>query len=133
ADLFRRGHWLTLAREWHARQRGGAREFFSSVIKPNMGPRARAAASRRRGGQPLRDYMELPLPECLSASAATPYPLVQHDRRFLARALPVSLGERESDCQSRRLFISRAFSLLTGFALSQGVELRSPRSERRVI
>ncbi|HLV26343.1 MAG TPA: asparagine synthase-related protein [Gemmatimonadales bacterium] len=133
ADLFRRGHWLTLAREWPARQRGGAREFFSSVIKPNMGPRARAAASRLRGGQPLRDYMERPLPEWLSASAANAYSLVQHDRRFLARALPVSLGEREIDWQFRSLFISRAFGLLTGFALSQGVELRSPLSDRRVI
>jgi asparagine synthase (glutamine-hydrolysing) len=133
ADLFRQGQWLTLAREWPTRKRGGAREFFSTVIKPNMGPGMRRAAAFLRGGRPFRDYIERPLPAWLTREAASRYDIEEHDRQFLARPLPVTLAEREIDWQFTSLYISRAFSLLTGLALASGVELRSPLSDRRVI
>src|SRR5690606_32007881 len=54
-------------------------------------------------------------------------------REFVRGELPASPAVREFDWHFASLFFARAFALITGFALREGVEVRSPLSDRRVI
>jgi len=133
ADLFRQGQWRTLAREWKARPRGGPRAFFSSVVQPTLPAWALRTVAALRGGQRLRHYLERRMPEWIEPEFAVRERLAERDFDNLGLRLPVSCARREIGLQFSNLFISRAFSLLGGFALSRGVELRSPLADRRII
>ncbi len=133
ADLFRRGRWLRLAREWPARPRGGFRPFFSTVVQPNLTPWLHGVATRIRGGRRLRNYLERPIPSWIDPDFATRHNLEERDLEYVGRPLKTSHAMREIDWQFTSLFVSRAFGLITTFALRNGVEMRSPLSDRRVI
>lgn len=133
ADLLRRGRWVSLAREWPARPRGGFREFFAAAIQPNLGPAALRAAKLLRRGRPLRHYLDRGIPAWIQPDFAARHRLAERDHELLGRPVKASHAEREIDWQFTCLFISRAFSKLGEFALERGVELRSPLSDRRVI
>ena len=133
ADLFRQGKWASLAREWPTRNRGGAKAFFIQVIQPNLGPRTHRAVERLLPGRRLRNYLERSFPEWMNRGFVSKHRLVAKDLTFLARPLDTSLAEREIDWYFTCLFVSRAFARLSTLALEQGVELRSPLSDRRVI
>lgn len=133
ADLFRRGRWLRLAREWRARPRGGFRPFFSTVIQPNMTPWMHDLATRIRGGRRLKHFLERGLPPWVDADFAVRHSLEERDLEYVGRPLKTTHALREIDWQFTSLFVARAFALITSWALRQGVELRSPLSDRRVI
>ena len=133
ADLFRQGKWLTLAREWPTRKRGGYREMFSTVIQPNLGPLLLGTARVARGGRRLRHYLERELPTWLDAGFVVRQRLEERDQAYMTRPVSASRAEREIDWYFTCLFVSRAFARLSTLALASGVELRSPLSDRRVI
>lgn len=133
ADLFRQGKWLTVAREWPTRPRGGYREMFATVIQPNLGPFLLKAASWARGGRPLHHYLERKIPPWIRGNFVTENELAERDLEFLTRPVSPSRAEREIDWYFTCLFVSRAFAILSSLALESGVELRSPLSDRRVI
>lgn len=133
ADLFRSGRWLRLAREWPARPRGGFRPFFSLAIQPNLPPWLHALATRIRGGRRLKHYLERPVPTWVDADFAARHDLEGRDIEYVGRPIKTSHALREIDWQFTSLFVARAFGLITTFALRNGVEMRSPLSDRRVI
>jgi asparagine synthase (glutamine-hydrolysing) len=133
ADLFRQGRWVTLVREWRARPRGGFRPFFAMAIQPNLSPWMHALATRIRGGRRLRHYLERGVPPWMDADFAARHDLEGRDLEYIGRPLKTTHALREIDWQFTSLFVSRAFSLITGWALRHGVEVRSPLSDRRVI
>jgi asparagine synthase (glutamine-hydrolysing) len=133
ADLLRQGRWRTLAREWKARPRGGPREFFSSVVQPTLPAWALRMVAALRRGRRLRHYLERKLPEWIEPLFARRERLEERDFDYLLPDLPVSLTQREMAWYFSNIFVSRAFSLLGGFSLSRGVELRSPLVDRRVV
>jgi asparagine synthase (glutamine-hydrolysing) len=133
ADLFREGKWLTLRREWPQRERGGFREMFSTVIQPNLGPGLLRVAKVLRRGRPLRHYLEREMPWWLNGDFVRRTNLRERDLASLTRPVCSSRAEREIDWFFTCLFVSRAFARLSSLALEQGVELRSPLSDRRVI
>ena len=133
ADLFRSGRWFSLAREWPARPRGGVRSFFRTVVQPNLSPAMHSMAARLRGGRPLKHYLQRPLAEWIEPQFAAQHKLLERDAEFLLRPIPGTHVGREIDWFFTCLYMSRAFSLLGSFALENGVELRSPLSDRRVI
>ena len=133
ADLFRRGQWIALAREWPARRRGGFRSFFSTVLQPNLPSPVLRFAGALRGGRPLKPYLQRPLAEWIQPNFAARHALLERDADFLLRPIRASHVGREIDWLFTCLYVSRAFSLLGSFALAHGVELRSPLSDRRVV
>ena len=133
ADLFRAGRWVTLAREWKARPRGGFRSFFATVVQPNMSPALHSVATVLRSGRRLKNYLERPIPSWVDAKFLAQHDLENRDRGFVARPIHTTHAMREIDWQFTSLFVARAFALIGTFALNRGVELRSPLSDRRVI
>src|SRR5690606_32351427 len=87
ADLFRQGHWLTMAREWRARPRGGFRPFFATVIQPNLTPGLLELAKRMRSGRPLIHYLQRPTAEWLEPDFVQQHALLDRDRAFLLRPI----------------------------------------------
>jgi asparagine synthase (glutamine-hydrolysing) len=130
-DLLRTGQWVTLAREWRAVARGGAREFFRQVIKPTLPRSALRAATLLRGGQRLHGYLERWIP-------------VWMDRRWVGR-----LAERQTlhtpprrgkSCSAYEMyfgltcaFFPRVSGRLGALGLEEGVEVRSPLLDERLI
>jgi asparagine synthase (glutamine-hydrolysing) len=133
ADLFRQGRWLRLAREWPMRPRGGFRPFFSAAIQPNLSPWMHDLATWIRGGRRLKSYLERGVRPWVDADFAKHHRLEERDLDHVGRPHIASHALREIDWQFTNLFIARAFGLITTFALRNGVEMRSPLSDRRVI
>ena len=133
ADLFREGRWWRMAREWAARPRGGAREFFRTVIQPNLPAPLHRLARAMRGGRRLRHYLERRMPSWIDAGYLERQGLVERDLESLAGSSSATHAQRELDFYFRCHFLSRAFSQLGTFALSAGVELRSPLLDKRIV
>src|SRR5690606_4538164 len=80
-----------------------------------------------------RHYIERRLPAWLEPGFLDSYRPAERDRGFMTRQIDASHAMREIDWQFTTPFVARAFSLIGGEALAQGVELRSPLLDRRVI
>ncbi len=137
ADLFARGRWGTLAREW--RRRGGwaggrgARELWRWAVRPAL-PRALPSLLARARGLPAPpDYLDRHAPRwfhrgflersgALARDAAAAPALPRHDHAL-----------REMHAYLRHAFFSRITGALHRFALTEGVELRSPLLDDRVV
>lgn len=133
ADLLRSGNWLTLAREWRARPRGGFRHLFATVIQPHLTPSMHTLATRVRGGRRLRHYLERPIPNWISSDFVESHKLADRDHHFLTRNIRATLAGREIDWGFSSLFGSRGVASIGTFALREGVEVRSPILDRRII
>ncbi|MEX0907486.1 MAG: asparagine synthase-related protein, partial [Gemmatimonadota bacterium] len=85
------------------------------------------------GGRRLRHYLERRMPSWIRPEFIQAHALVDRDLASLGRPEPKSHAGREIDWMFTSLFVSRAFGLIGSFALANGVEVRSPLSDRRVI
>ena len=133
ADLFARGRWYALAREWRAKGGTGWENFFKWVIQPAL-PSAFFALSATSGRRRrLRSYLERPLPPWIRADFVRRSGLRQRERQHLPQP---KLGH---NAQAEMLwfltcpFFARGFSIITAVALAEGVELRSPLYDRRLV
>ena len=133
ADLLRAGRWTALAREWRARGLRGGRTFFRHAVQPILPPAALRVATLLRGGRPLAGPFERALPPWFSATFARQHELLARDRA----AIPARDGLGAADAEARWLlsyaFFPRVLAAVSGFALEEGVELRSPLFDGRVV
>ena len=133
ADLLRAGRWATLAREWRARRLRGGRTFFRYAVQPLLPPLALALAARLRAGRRLSGHFERELPPWISAAFARRHDLVERDRA----AVPPRGGLGAADAEARWLlsyaFFPRVLAAVAEHALEEGVELRSPLFDGRVV
>lgn len=133
ADLLRAGRWVALAREWRARRLRGARTFFRYAVQPLLPPAALALAARLRGGRRLSGHFERSLPPWISADFARQHDLLERDRR----AIPPWTGRGAAAAEVRWLlsyaFFPRVLATVAEYALEEGVELRSPLFDGRVV
>lgn len=131
ADLLRTGHWMTLVREWRALARGGIAEFFRHAIKPILPPSVLRAATLLRGGRRLHGYLERWIPDWM-------------DRRWVGRLserqglhTPRPRGTSHSEYEMyfalTCAFFPRVGGRLAALALQEGVEVRSPLLDDRLI
>jgi asparagine synthetase B (glutamine-hydrolysing) len=102
-------------------------------VQPLLPPPALALAARLRGGRRLSGHFERELPPWFSASFAHRHELLERDRA----AIPPWHGQGAAAAEARWLlsyaFFPRVLATVAGFALEEGVELRSPLFDRRVV
>jgi len=124
-DLFSNGRWRELRREWRAFGGAGARELWRAVARPVLDARVR----RARG----RATPTIGLPTWLSASFVERHSLIE--RQLEAEAMLDAGGH--ASAETRRSLgnptIPRVLAGLSGMALEQGIELRAPLLDRRVV
>jgi asparagine synthase (glutamine-hydrolysing) len=124
-DLFSNGRWRELRREWRAFDGSGVRELWHTVARPALAARVR----RARG----RATPSIALPAWLDAGFVARNSLVA---RQLEAQTALETGGHASGETQRSLgnpTIPRVLAGLSGMALEQGIELRAPLLDQRVV
>jgi asparagine synthase (glutamine-hydrolysing) len=132
ADLFASGKWIELRRDWSHRGVRGFRPFFQTAVQPVLPQVLLDTARVLRGGRRLRHYIERWTPDWFLPEFLNQSQLAERDREYLPRRTG-SRADAESAWYWTSAFFHRAFAHLTGFALVEGVELRSPLADRRIV
>ncbi len=120
ASLLVSGRWWSLAREWWVgRQREGTREFLRRTFSPVLPSR-------------LGHFRDCPMAPWVRPEFARRHGLLAYERSLLPRP-GLRVAERERDWLLTAPYVAWAMSRIAELALAQGVELRSPLLDRRVI
>jgi asparagine synthase (glutamine-hydrolysing) len=135
ADLLRSGRLLELRREWKAKRMSGSgfRGFFRQAIQPLMTERAHDLAAAVRNGRALRGYLERRAPSWLRPEIVTRFGLDARERRAALPHSRISCVRHETYWYLTYPYFPRVFGLASAMALEEGVELRSPLYDARII
>jgi asparagine synthase (glutamine-hydrolysing) len=134
ADLLAKGRLLRLTREVRALQISvkWPRYVFEWAIQPLLPKLALSALARIRGRH-LRGYFERPIPGWISADFTAKHGLRERTRLGSPRTSHGSRAAYEMYWYLTTPLYPRLNSLIAQYALEQGVEMRSPFYDRRVI
>lgn len=134
ADLLRDGRLWRLAEEWWAL--GEVREwraFFKLAIWPNLTPGQRAFLEKMRG-RPLPDPFDSPLAPWVRPGRTVQAELdARHRRHFPSRNEAASAGDFERRWLLLHPLYSRVFAEAFRLYLANGVELRTPLADLRLM
>ena len=135
ADLLRRGRLTTLAREWRTKGLAGTgfRNFFRWAVQPLLDPSMLSAARVIRGGRPLVGYLERPAPPWVPERFLRAHGLAERERDHTPDRLGGSRSAYEARWYLTHGYFSKVFGVVAGLALEEGVEIRSPLFDQRVI
>ncbi len=135
SDLLRTGRLGELAREWKAKGMSGSgfRTFFRWAIQPNLSRSALALAQLARGGRPLVGYLERALPPWIAPRFVREHALDTRDRRYAPRVTHRNRSDRETAWYLSHQYFPRVFGVTSNFARDEGVEIRSPLYDKRII
>jgi asparagine synthase (glutamine-hydrolysing) len=133
ADLVRRGRLVSVARECRARGVRDVRTLFRWAIQPLLPPFALDAAAAIRGGRPLRSYLDREVPAWIDARFARQHALHDRARRTASRMAGESCGAAESRYYLTAPYFPRVYACVSEIARAEGVELRAPLLDPRVI
>lgn len=138
ADLFWTGQWGALRREWRDTGMAGAgfREFFRTAVQPRLPHPVAELAGLLRGTHPLRHYLERGPPGWLAPRFVREHQLVAAERRAVAsrsNTRGLDAAGYETHWYLTYPYFPRVFSATASIALAEGVELRSPLYDGRVL
>jgi asparagine synthase (glutamine-hydrolysing) len=133
ADLFVFGRWRWLAKEWRLREGGDGRDFFRACVRPMLPAPLFALATAIRDGTPLHDPRRQRIPEWIPATAVAQLNLDGMTRREPARRWHEGAAAYESRWYVTAPYMPRALTWASGFALEEGIEVRSPLVDRRIL
>jgi asparagine synthase (glutamine-hydrolysing) len=134
AELFRTIQWGELAAQYRVKRTGSGsvREFYEAAVAPALPERLQRQIARWRGLD-YRHYLERRVPIWFTEQ------FVREHRVFpreMAAQPPLPKGNMvraEAEVFLRFPFYPRVFAQLYGFALDEGVEMRSPLLDERVV
>lgn len=133
SDLFGRGRWLELARQWRARGGNGLANAWRWAVRPALPPAIQRLIARLRGMPAPMPHLHRQASWWIADTMLGAGGVLAREARAIP-ALPRSshvLGETHA--YLRFPFFGRVVGLLRGFALEEGVELRSPLLDDRVV
>ena len=133
SDLFGQGRWVELARQLKQKDWTGLRDVWRWAVRPALPPVVRAFLARLRGAVPPTHHLHREPPFWFSARFLRTHDLVGRDEAAMP---PLPRGSRvlaETHAFLRFPFFARIVSTLRQFALEEGVELRSPLLDDRVV
>lgn len=135
SDLLRRGRLLALAREWRTGgfTGSGFRTFFRWAVQPALPSALLHAARFARKGRPLRGELRRRLPEWIEPEFAARHGLREHEKALPKPRRGESIAASESRWYFTDPFFPTVFGMMSAFALEEGVELRSPLYDGRLL
>jgi hypothetical protein len=122
-----------MARECRARGVRDARTLFRWALQPLLSPFALRAATALRRGRPLRAYLERQVPPWITADFARRNALHERARTTPGRRRGESLSSVESRYYLTAPYFPRVYGCVSALAREEGVEVRSPLLDPRVI
>jgi asparagine synthase (glutamine-hydrolysing) len=133
SDLLRRGRWLALRREWRAKGMRGRRNFWQWAVLPLLPALLRRAAGRMLGPDAARFYLERVAPPWMDREFLARHGVMQRERRNTPDRRRLSPVAYETHWYLTHPYGGHVLSSVTSFALEEGVEVRSPLMDRRVV
>jgi asparagine synthase (glutamine-hydrolysing) len=133
ADLVRRGRLFAAARECRARGVRDARTLFRWAIQPLLPAFALNGATTLRRGRPLRAYLERDVPSWINPEFARRNAFQERARTTPPRRQGESFAAVESRYYVTAPYFPRVYACVSGIAREEGVEVRSPLMDPRVI
>ena len=133
SDLVGQGRFVELARQWAARDRPGLRYVWRWALRPALPAAIPALIARARGMSQPRHYLHRAPPFWFTARFLATHDLVGLDEAAMP---PLPGGSRvldETHAYLRFPFFARIMGTLRQFALEEGVALRSPLMDDRVV
>ncbi len=134
ADHFRAGRFITLAREWS--EAGGGRNwrlFAREVVAPNLPKSVLAVATFLRQRRTLQHRLVRPVPTWSSSSFPHLDALIKLNRTALDRRAGEAHASLDQSWSLRHVTAERMTTLLAMIGLLEGVEVRIPLFDARVI
>lgn len=134
ADHFRAGRFITLAREW--REAGGGNDwrlFAREVVAPNLPHRVRTVAALLRQGRTLQHRLARQVAPWANRASPHYELLMALNRTPIERRLGESHASVDQSWSLRHVTPTRIAALLTQIGLLDGVEVRTPLFDSRVI
>lgn len=134
ADMLRAGRFRALLQEWRKLHLGAdARAFCRLAVWPNLGPLARRAFGMLRGRR-LPDPFDHELPRWLRRDFARRAELeTRHQVNFPSRAAAGSAANFERRWLLTHPYFARVFAEAFRLFLKEGVELRTPLADGRLL
>jgi asparagine synthase (glutamine-hydrolysing) len=135
ADLFRTGRWVGLARDWKAAgfAHSGFGTFFQWAVQPMLPTSMLVGAARLRHGRPLEAWLRRRLPRWTNRDFVERNELMEYDRVLTSRRRGEAIGSTESRWYFTDAFFPYIYRLGADFAQEQGIEIRSPLYDQRII
>lgn len=135
ADLLRAGRWRELAREWRAKGMHGTgfRNFFRWAVQPLLPAPALRAAAMLRNGRPLVGYLERRPPAWFDEGFVRRHRLEERERAFTPQRGRISCVSYETKWYLTHPYFPRVFGCVSGITLEEGVEIRSPLYDKRIV
>lgn len=130
ADLFRSGRWISLARAWRALGVSDTR-YLARTIAPAVPRWLRGAATLLRHGRPLPEQHQRWMPPWINARLLPA--LKQRQLEHLPPRRRGSFANHELHVSLTAATASRVRGWVNGLALDEGVEIRSPLFDARII
>lgn len=130
ADLFRRGHWLTLARELRHKRLRPVRPVIDTVIKPALPVSLQLLLA---GGHAPNHYLERPVPVWIRTDFVRRYGLVERERACLPPSRAKNLHAAELQWMATMPMAGYGLGVLWTSFLEFGLEVRSPLMDRRIV
>jgi len=134
ADLFSRGRWVELARQWRVGGgAGGVRPFYHAAVRRALPPWLSGAIAKARGSGRPPHYLERHPPFWFRRKFLDEHGVLERERAERP-ALPRS-GHVIAETHAFLLFpfYPRIMRMLQGFGVEEGVELRSPLLDDRIV
>ncbi len=133
ADLLRRGRLVAFAREWMRRPGKSVWSFVHYAVAPSLPLRVRKAAAVVRGGRPLHHYLDRVVPAWIRPDFLRKHRIVEHEEAHTPRVPRGGVSANEAHWALSYAFNARVFQEVADIALSEGVEIRTPIFDARVI
>lgn len=134
ADLLRGGRWLALAGEWRARRALGRRYLLRFTVQPLVPVWLKDIWSTlRRSGRAQISHLERRIPSWIEADFIRRHDLIGRERAALPPSGGRSRAAAEVEWYLTIPLATHIASQLAGLALQEGVEVRSPLFDRRVV
>jgi asparagine synthase (glutamine-hydrolysing) len=133
AELLRHARFLAMREEWRAKRLRGRRFFLQWAVLPNLPEAARHALGRILGGEVVRTYLERPVPPWIRTDALERHGVLERERAGMppaGRSAPVAYEMR---WYLEHPFAGKILSTVSDLALQEGIELRSPLYDGRVV
>lgn len=135
SDLFRRGQWIELARQFRIRSggEGDVRSLYRRVIRPLLPAPAQRLIAAVRRTEPAAHYLDRRPPFWFTQGFLATHGVMEREQVH-APVLPRhDFVLSEAHAFLRFQFYPRIVGLLHAFGLEEGVEIRSPLLDPRVV
>ncbi|MCL4213198.1 MAG: hypothetical protein KJZ74_04730 [Gemmatimonadales bacterium] len=133
ADLFAWGRWIELARQWRGRGGRGLRNFYRWAVRPALPPAVQRGIAAVRRRHPPRDHLHREAPFWFCRSFLDAHGVMEREASARPPLPRASRVLHETHAYLRFPYFSRILSQLHGFAQEEGVALRSPLLDARVV